>query len=190
MEGKRTQRRHWALVIGHSLTHPGAVNPTSGMSEFEFNNRLAQRISEMLADCPAVDVSLVYRRNYRELPADINRLKPDYCLSLHCNAFDTTASGTQILYYHTSAAGKALAEMLQRELVDCLGLFDRGVVAVRDNERGSHLLKYTQAPCVIAEPFFIDNNNDLHRALERFDELAHTYARLICGRATYGCTPE
>ena len=52
------------------------------------------------------------------------------------------------------------------------------------------MLKYTQAPCVIAEPFFIDNNGDLHRALERFDELAQTYARLICDSVSYGCTPE
>jgi len=178
------------VVIGHSLTHPGATNPSSGISEYSFNARLAQRIGEIIADCSAVDVSLVYRQSYRELPDDINRLQPDCCLSLHCNAFDTTASGTQTLYNHTSPAGKALAMVLQRELVDCLGLSDRGVTPVRDNERGSHMLKHTQAPCVIAEPFFIDNNSDLHRALERFDELARTYARFICGRASYGCTPE
>jgi len=185
-----SKKTHWALVIGHSQRRPGAVNLTSGINEFEFNKRLAQRIGEILAGCTAVDISLVYRRSYRRLPDDINRLQPDYCLSLHCNAFDTTASGTQTLYYHTSPAGKALAMVLQCELVDCLGLSDRGVAPVRDNERGSHVLKYTQAPCVIAEPFFIDNNGDLHRALERFDELARTYARFICGRASYGCTPE
>ena len=40
-------------------------------------------------------------------------------------------------------------------------------------------MRYTHAPCVIAEPFFIDNDEDLARAREDPDGLALAYARAI-----------
>jgi N-acetylmuramoyl-L-alanine amidase len=40
-------------------------------------------------------------------------------------------------------------------------------------------LCYTHAPCVIAEPFFIDNDQDLARAREDLDGLARAYAEAI-----------
>jgi N-acetylmuramoyl-L-alanine amidase len=46
-------------------------------------------------------------------------------------------------------------------------------------DRGGYLLRYTKAPCLIAEPFFIDNNNDLTRAQEDLDGLTSAYASAI-----------
>jgi len=43
-------------------------------------------------------------------------------------------------------------------------------------ERGGYLLRYTGAPCVIAEPFFIDNDQDLKKAQQNIVELAGAYA--------------
>lgn len=40
-------------------------------------------------------------------------------------------------------------------------------------------MKYTHAPCVIAEPFFIDNDGDYARAMERYEQLVEGYARAI-----------
>jgi N-acetylmuramoyl-L-alanine amidase len=40
-------------------------------------------------------------------------------------------------------------------------------------------LRYTKAPCVISEPFFIDNDSDLSRAREDLDEFAAAYATAI-----------
>jgi len=41
------------------------------------------------------------------------------------------------------------------------------------------LLRYTNAPCVIAEPFFIDNHQDLARARDDLEGLAEAYANAI-----------
>ncbi|UCG13233.1 MAG: N-acetylmuramoyl-L-alanine amidase [Deltaproteobacteria bacterium] len=45
--------------------------------------------------------------------------------------------------------------------------------------RGGYLLRYTNAPCVIAEPFFIDNDEDLAKANEDLAGLAAVYATAI-----------
>ena len=54
-----------------------------------------------------------------------------------------------------------------------------GVKPKKSEDRGGYLLRYTHAPCVIAEPFFIDNDEDLARAREDPDGLALAYARAI-----------
>ncbi len=175
----RQASRHCALIVGHSKERPGATNLSDGISEFQFNSRLAKSIVESVQACSETRISIVFRKTYRALPAEVNALTPDFCISLHCNAFDTTASGTQTLYYHSSVESKGLAERVQQVAIDSLVLRDRGVIAVRDNGRGAHLLRSIIAPCVIAEPFFIDNDSDLKQANERFEDLARSFARLI-----------
>ncbi len=165
-----------ALVIGHKKSSPGAVNPRTGLSEFVFNDDLSRRIEEKVQ---GVEVQRVYRRTYQELPEDINALGPDFIVSLHCNAFNGKASGTEVLYYHRSSKGRTIAEVLLRHLVNYLGLPNRGLKPCTAEDRGGYLLRYTKAPCVIAEPFFIDNDRDLARAQEDLDGLASAYARAI-----------
>ncbi len=168
-----------ALIVGHTRERPGATNLASGMNEFEFNSRLAKFIAESVPVCSNTRVSIVVRKTYRALPDEVNALNPDFCISLHCNAFNAKTSGTQTLYYQSSVESKALAEKVQQVATSSLGLRDRGVVAVKDNGRGAHLLKNVKAPCVIAEPFFIDNDSDLKQASERFEELGRSFARFI-----------
>jgi N-acetylmuramoyl-L-alanine amidase len=84
-----------------------------------------------------------------------------------------------VLYYHRSEKGKKMAEILLSHLVDHLKLAKRGIKQKTSEDRGGYLLRYTKAPCVIAEPFFIDNDDDLTRALEDIEGLAGTYAQAI-----------
>jgi len=168
-----------AIVVGHSERSQGASN-VNGLTEFEFNQRLACCIkSRGIRGADVIDV--VFRDTYRALPDDINALNPDAIVSLHCNAFNTRVSGTETLYYHSSRSGRRLAELLQVEVATTLELPNRGVKPVDSEGRGGYLLKYTNAPCVIAEPFFIDNPDDLKTAIERFYALASAYCRAIEG---------
>ncbi|MDL1985814.1 MAG: N-acetylmuramoyl-L-alanine amidase [Deltaproteobacteria bacterium] len=121
----------------------------------------------------------IYRRTYKDLPDDINALNPNFIISLHCNAFNTQVAGTEVLYYHKSENGKKMAEILLKYLLEHLKLPDRGIKSRMSEDRGGYLLRYTQAPCLIAEPFFIDNNSDLARAQEDLDGLAAAYAAAI-----------
>ena len=165
-----------ALVIGHKKSSPGAKNLDSGLYEFDFNRQLSGLIEEKVQKA---DIQTVYRRTYETLPGDINQLNPDFIISLHCNAFDKTASGTEVLYYHKSTKGEEMATILKGHLLGCLGLNDRGIRPKTSEDRGGWLLKYTNAPCIIAEPFFVDNNSDLQKALDNKDALAAAYAAAI-----------
>ena len=165
-----------ALVIGHKKSSPGAVNERAGLSEFDFNEDLAIRIEKKIRNA---EVQRIYRRTYKELPDDINALEPDFVISLHCNAFNTQVAGTEVLYYHKSEKGRKMGEILVNHLVEHLKLPNRGAKPKAAEDRGGHLLRYTKAPCLIAEPFFIDNNSDLARAQEDLDGLAAAYAAAI-----------
>ena len=48
-----------ALIIGHKKTSPGAVNEVSGLTEYDFNDRLSIEIQDATED---VSVQRVYRR--------------------------------------------------------------------------------------------------------------------------------
>lgn len=165
-----------ALVIGHKKASPGAANKSSGLTEFVFNDALAIDIENELT---GVEVQRVYRRTYSSLPSDINQLNPDFIVSLHCNAFDENASGTEVLYHHRSVKGKLMAQILDDHLVKALNIKDRGIKPKTAEDRGGHLLKCTEAPCVIAEPFFIDNNSDLKVAMDNRKKLIRACAEGI-----------
>lgn len=165
-----------ALVVGHRKGSPGAVNKSTGISEFSFNKDLAEFIK---AAVQFADVEVVYRDSYQGLPGKVNELKPDFIISFHCNAFNTRASGTETLYHHNSVEGKRLAELLQGRIVACLGLPDREIKPRGVEDRGGYLLKNTNAPCVIVEPFFIDNNADFERVNRSMDELALAFIESI-----------
>jgi len=153
-----------ALVIGHRADRPGACNKTYNICEFEFNSKLVNNIMASFADPiePNVNIELikVLRRTYKELPNDINKLNPDFIVSFHCNAFNGKTSGTETLYYYKSEKSRKAAEIFQKNLVKALNLPDRGIKGKGEEDRGGYLLKNTNAPCVLIEPFFIDNDKE------------------------------
>ena len=165
-----------ALVIGHSERSQGAVNQSSGLTEWRFNDMLAAAV-EVIVD--TLDVFRIYRNSYQDLPLKINLLNPDYIISLHCNAFNQLASGTETLFYHRSETGKTMAEIVNRNVVAALGLPNRGVKPKTSEDRGGYLLRYTNAPCVIAEPFFIDNDSDLVIAKDKYLMLIDAMAKSV-----------
>ena len=165
-----------ALVVGHKKNNPGATNQATGLSEFEFNEQLAIDIEKRVTQ---VTVQRVYRRTYRQLPSDIDELEPDFIVSLHCNAFNQSANGCEMLYYHRSKKGKAMAEILQQKVQSALGNHDRGTKPKSAEDRGGYLLRYTAAPCVITEPFFIDNDDELSNAKAKYEQLVSAYAEAI-----------
>ena len=164
------------LVIGHKKGSPGAVNEKSGLSEFEFNEKLASIIEEKVKN---TKIQKYFRRGYETLPGDINAMNPGFVVSLHCHACDGVKSGTEVLHHYRSESSRLLAEILQVRLVEYLKLPDRGTKAKTVEDEGGFLLRYTKAPCVIAKPFFIDNDHDLARAMEDLEGLAEVYAAAL-----------
>lgn len=164
------------IVIGHTEDSPGAYG-SKGVNEYSFNNGLASLIVAKLPE--DMDVVKVYRRTYKELPGLVNSYNPDLVISLHANAFNGSVGGTETLYYHGSFEGKQCASILQDHCVDALQLKDRGIRAKKRIDRGGYLLQKTHAPCIILEPFFIDNEDDLIAATYNKDRLAEEIVKGI-----------
>ena len=178
-----------ALIVGHEKAKQGASN-VNGETEYSFNKKLAALIAPiMLAN--GHEPFVVYRdgTTYAQLPKRVNQTQADVALSLHCNAFNTIASGSEVLHYVNSTRSEKLASLIQSEVVAALGLSDRGLRPVdvahqgRSGDRGGHLCKNTSMPCVIIEAFFIDNDSDLATATENIQALAQAIAN---GAMAYG----
>ena len=175
-----------ALVVGHSEKSPGSVNPTTGFTEFEWNKNMANAVANrIMADYENIEPIIVFRDvPYRQLPEKINMIDPDFIISFHCNAFNTKTSGCETLYYYKSSRSAVLAEIVQKRVNSVLGNKNRGIKGRSTEDRGGYLLRYTNAPAVITEPFFIDNDEEYQNALNKLDDLITAYCEAINEYAT------
>ncbi|MEA5605091.1 N-acetylmuramoyl-L-alanine amidase [Nostoc sp. UHCC 0252] len=84
-----------------------------------------------------------------------NASRVDIFVSIHFNAFNRQANGTEV--FATSANGRKIAKPVLDEIVK-LGFFNRGV------KSGSHLyvLKNTDMPAILVECCFIDSQKDMN----------------------------
>lgn len=169
------------LQIGHggnsSHYDSGAIG-ADGTHEHKFNrDELHPLLSKELEDMGFEVVTIIQEKSFGELPDRINALNPDVILSLHFNAFNGSATGSETLHYYRSRNGLRLAKLIQDGVVKALGLADRGCKGLRSGYRGSALVKRTRAVAVILEPFFGDNPNDLATARENLGELARNIAK-------------
>lgn len=176
---------HVTLNVGHGPTvqgghDPGAVCPHTPLTERALNERLARALRQRLptlrvVDCPAWGAPLF---------AELNRQTPatGVVVSLHCNAAaNPAATGTEVLYWATSARGRRYAEEAQRLLLRALQLPNRGLKPVANNPaiRGWALFAQVQPVVLLCEPFFLTSPTDRQRALDRFDALVDAYHELL-----------
>jgi len=168
------------IVVGHSKYSKGASNKHTGDNEWDFNNEIAKGILGKLIGVKGINVEIVYRTSgYSALPYQINLRHPSVILSLHCNAFNEHAQGCEMLYYHSSQRSKKFASILQGKVQKVMNNTDRGIKPKHSEDRGGHILKTTNAPCVIAEPFFIDNHKEIEHAKRSKHLLINAYADSI-----------
>lgn len=179
------------IDIGHSSKERGAYNKRDSVFEWEYNSVLAEVIHEIfdnkalinkigfkkLTDKYIVKIGNRSSEGLTSFVKYLNSLKPDIVISLHCNAFDTKASGTETLYYYSNKESKRLAEAVQNEMCIVLGLRDRGIKKKTEEEKGGYFLKNVNCPNIIIEPFFIDNNEDYDIALDKSMYLAEAIVK-------------
>jgi N-acetylmuramoyl-L-alanine amidase len=84
-----------------------------------------------------------------------NASRVDIYVSIHFNAFNRQANGTEV--FATSDTGRKIAKPVLDEIIK-LGFFNRGV------KSGSHLyvLKNTDMPAILIECCFIDSQKDMN----------------------------
>ncbi|MDQ7778674.1 MAG: N-acetylmuramoyl-L-alanine amidase [Planctomycetota bacterium] len=94
-------------------------------------------------------VSLSGRTNYA------NSVGANRFISIHCNAFNGAAYGTETFSYSGTGTSADLRNKIQPRLVSYLGTYDRGVKTA-----GYYVLVHTSMPAVLAELAFIDHSGD------------------------------
>lgn len=86
-----------------------------------------------------------------------NRAKANVFVSIHLNAFNGVARGTETFLHTNSTASQSLANRINENLVNALGIPNRGVKRANFAVlRGT----YQQSLAVLTEPRFIDNSQD------------------------------
>mgnify|MGYP002641610705 CR=1 FL=1 len=176
------------IIIGHTRHAGGASNANMNIDEFKYNTGIAAKISEALSDFEreimitsktVTDSLLQETKTSAQLMYEINDLDPLFVISLHCNAFNKKATGTEVLYAEGDKLSAMIAQTLLDYLIDALELRDRGTKSKKREDRGGYLLHGIKSPCVISEPFFIDNDYDLGMALKNEDRIVGAYVDAI-----------
>ncbi|KKM93854.1 hypothetical protein LCGC14_1204200 [marine sediment metagenome] len=159
---------------GHGGRDPGVTG--NGYRESDLTLEDALAVGAMLIKA---GVQVKFSRTTDKYVALYERAKmanawgADIFISFHINGVESSlATGTETFYYR--ARSKALAEKMQKTLVDTLGLTNRGV-----KTRGFVVVKYTKMPAVLLEPFFIGNKHDLNRYLSRRGQLRVNLAKTL-----------
>jgi N-acetylmuramoyl-L-alanine amidase len=93
----------------------------------------------------------------------------DIMLSIHCNAANGAANGTETFY--RGEGNKAMAEKINAALCKSLGTKSRGVKTESQSQH-ARLAVMAFQPCFLIELGFIDNAADLERMIDPVRRLA------------------
>lgn len=172
---------------GHDQKYDsGAVNPNSGLREADVAAEVGALAVDYLeaagCECQIMQSDNLAptsagRSSYDDrqgatVTETANDWGADIFVSIHCNAANTEAQGTEVECYG-SGAGEQLAQCIQSQIVNSLGTTDRGVKYMPQ----LLVLKYTDMPAVLVEMAFIDNDEDAALLAGKTDEFARAIAR-------------
>ncbi|MBR5157914.1 MAG: N-acetylmuramoyl-L-alanine amidase [Clostridia bacterium] len=111
-----------------------------------------------------------------------NSWRADLFVSIHCNAFNGAARGTETLVYSKGSDAAEIAQRVQTAIVNNLGTADRGVKARSELA----VLKNTMSPALLVELAFIDNEDDAWFLKTRQEDFAKAIFEGITGERAGG----
>ena len=170
---------------GHDIDYDsGAVNNNYGITEAEVAKSIGEKVAYYLNNVGYTTKvmqsdNLNYDSDYADRPYPVcvaaNEWDSDIFISIHCNAANTVAKGTETLIYNQGGSSEILANCIQDQIVDSLNTIDRGI-KVRPELT---VLKRTHMPAVLVELAFIDNDEEANLLINRQDDFAKAIARGI-----------
>lgn len=171
-----------AIVVGHNEMSRGAIRVSDGVTEFEFNSELAELIRRI--DPENVKVFFrrplgrgSYARQIDTVYAEVDAWGADVSVELHFNSLSgSTANGTETLSSGSRGSVRA-AQSIQSEMLNALGLKNRGIKYPGRNHRGGRSLFAGRAPAVLVEPFFGSSLRDCKSVDGKICDLAQAIYR-------------
>lgn len=165
---------------GHCIgIDSGAVNSVNGVTEAEICRSIADKVEHYLKNAGCSVVVLQSNNLCGEYPAHPNIVATandsgaDIFISLHCNAFNEKAQGTECLVFAKGSYSEDLANAIQKQIIGSLNTVDRGIKERSDLA----VLKGTAMTAVLVEMAFIDNAEDCHKLITKQDDFARAIAR-------------
>lgn len=166
------------IDAGHGGSDPGAIG-VNKTKESAITLIIANKIKPILERCGLKVIMTRTRDEFIGINerVAIEKKTSNYCfVSIHCNAFNGTVAGLEVLYNAPSANGKRLAQKIYDQLIaDKLYINKRGIKARTD----LGVLKNTICPAALVETAFIDNAQD-YKLLQKQDDFAISIAKGIC----------
>ena len=165
-----------ALDTGHNCINDGGAVGIRKEDELILElgiklKKLLQREGHTVIDVhPASAVSVIDSLRQRVVAA--NKSDADLFVSLHFNAFNKLAYGSEI--FVISSRSQQIARRTLTEVCK-LGFFDRGV-----KRRNFYVLKHTEMPAILVECCFCDSVRDMD--LYDADDMALAICNGIIGR--------
>ena len=154
---------------------PGACG--YGLRECDVAKNVADLVAGYLTAAGVEVVDNLQSDSLREVVSASNRVGADVFISIHCNACNGVAQGTEVWHYYGSSEGKKLAQCIQNQIVDALGTVDRGTKGAKPGVNGLYVLNNTDAVAVLVELAFIDHEGDAELLRSQQDEFARAIAR-------------
>ena len=156
---------------------PGACG--YGLRECDVARNVTDLVAGYLIAAGVEVVGSLQSDSLEEVVDSSNRADADVFISIHCNACNGMAQGTEVWHFYGSDAGETLARCIQNQIVDALGTVDRGTQGAKPGVNGLYVLSNTDAVAVRVELAFIDHASDAELLCSRQDEFARAIARGI-----------
>ena len=172
------------MVIGLRAGHSEKVRGASGVvDEWATMNRLypivvkyLNQLGHRVIDCNPYGATTVSGELSQGV-AKANAQAIDLFCSLHMNAYNGSAHGTECWIYSTSSKSKPAAQRIVANLAS-MGLTNRGV----KTSTKYYELRNTKAPAIIIETGFCDNAGDANLINHNLDKVARLIAEGITGQ--------
>jgi N-acetylmuramoyl-L-alanine amidase len=155
---------------GHApngIPDPGADNNITGLRECDVALDIGNKLAEYL-QAVGYQTQVLQSDSLVEIVSAANNWLAGLFISIHCNAFNTIAQGTETCVFssygaqlaYASSKSKKLGECIQSQIVNSMGTVDRGLKARTPGINGLYVLTNTNMPAVLVETAFIDNEDD------------------------------
>lgn len=154
---------------------PGATG--FGLRECDVAKNISDLVEHYLVSAGVEVIGNLQSDSLSEIVNASNNSSADIFISIHCNAFNGSANGTETWYYYSSDNGKNLASCVHNQIVSSLPLNDRGVKGAKPGTNGLYVLTNTDAVSILVETAFIDNENDNALLKNNQDDFARAIAR-------------
>ena len=171
--------------------HGGSDSGATGLGppyEKEINLKIAIRMKNLFLSTTNFTVILTRDDDYSvdlQVRCDIaNDAGADRFISVHCNASDGDANGTETFCYSSGSANSFdLRDKVHAELIAHLGRKDRGVKTA-----DYYVLKHTNMPAILSEQAFMDHPGDFEILKDFFYWREAGIAHLHGTQTHYGLT--